>query len=145
MRRRASRRIGEAIVYLHAYQALTAVVAFFDRNETLAFPAGPSTPKALVKVYDHKTLGKDKCIGEAEVDVCILTNAPIGEFLTVAVVVSDLAAYPSESGADGCRSAGRADCRQWTAEPEADVQCVGQPRGESRVSQAWESVAILPE
>lgn len=41
----------------------------FDRNETLAFPAGPSTPKASVKVYEHKTLGKDKCIGEAEVDV----------------------------------------------------------------------------
>ena len=39
------------------------------RNETLAFPAGPTTPKLQVKVYEHKTLGKDKQIGEADVDV----------------------------------------------------------------------------
>ena len=43
--------------------------SFSSRNETLAFPAGPSTPKLQAKVYDHKTLGKDKEIGEADVDV----------------------------------------------------------------------------
>lgn len=42
-----------------------------NRNETLAFPAGPTTPKLYAKLYDHKTLGKDKQIGEAEVDVRI--------------------------------------------------------------------------
>lgn len=39
------------------------------RNEAFSFPAGPSTPKLQVKVYDHRTLGKDKSIGEAEIDV----------------------------------------------------------------------------
>lgn len=39
------------------------------RNESFSFPAGPSTPKLHVKVYDHKTLGKDKSVGEADVDV----------------------------------------------------------------------------
>ncbi|KAI5124397.1 hypothetical protein M0805_008282 [Coniferiporia weirii] len=38
-------------------------------NETFAFPAGPSTPKINVKVYDHRTLGKDKSIGEADIDI----------------------------------------------------------------------------
>jgi len=38
-------------------------------NETLDFPVGPSTPKLHVTIFDHKTLGKDKLLGEAEVDI----------------------------------------------------------------------------
>ncbi|KAH8120625.1 tricalbin [Phellopilus nigrolimitatus] len=38
-------------------------------NESFSFPAGPSTPKLHVKVLDHKTLGKDKQLGEADVDI----------------------------------------------------------------------------
>jgi hypothetical protein len=39
------------------------------RNETFDFPVGPSTPKLYVSIFDHKTLGKDKSLGDAEVDV----------------------------------------------------------------------------
>ena len=39
-------------------------------NEALAFSAGPSTSKMTVKVLDRKTLGKDKTLGEADIDVC---------------------------------------------------------------------------
>jgi hypothetical protein len=38
------------------------------RNETFDFPVGPTTSKLHVSVFDHKTLGKDKCLGGAEVD-----------------------------------------------------------------------------
>lgn len=39
------------------------------RNENFAFPAGPTTPKLYLRVLDHRTLGKDKTVGEAEIDV----------------------------------------------------------------------------
>ena len=43
---------------------------FPSRNESFAFSASPSTqPKLYVWVYDHKTLGKDKALGSAEIDV----------------------------------------------------------------------------
>ncbi|KAH7883879.1 C2 domain-containing protein [Phlebopus sp. FC_14] len=38
-------------------------------NETFVFPASVHTPKIYVWIYDHKTLGKDKMIGEGEVDI----------------------------------------------------------------------------
>lgn len=38
-------------------------------NETFDFPVGPTTSKLHVSVFDHKTLGKDKSLGEAEVDI----------------------------------------------------------------------------
>lgn len=40
------------------------------RNESFAFSAAPATqPKLFVWVYDHKTLGKDKLLGSADIDV----------------------------------------------------------------------------
>ena len=40
------------------------------RNESFAFSAAPGTqPKMFIWVFDHKTLGKDKQLGQAEVDV----------------------------------------------------------------------------
>jgi hypothetical protein len=41
------------------------------RNETFNFAAGALTPKLYVWIHDHKTLGKDKLLGEGEIDVCI--------------------------------------------------------------------------
>lgn len=38
-------------------------------NETFVFPASSSTQKLYVWVYDHKTLGKDKVLGEGEVEI----------------------------------------------------------------------------
>jgi len=38
-------------------------------NETFEFPVGPSTPKLYVSIFDHKTLGKDKALGDADVDI----------------------------------------------------------------------------
>ena len=42
------------------------------RNETFSYSVGPSQTKIYVKVLDHKTLGKDKTLGEGEVDVSLL-------------------------------------------------------------------------
>jgi hypothetical protein len=39
------------------------------RNETLRFTTSGDTNSLSVKVFDHKTLGKDKELGEAMVDV----------------------------------------------------------------------------
>jgi hypothetical protein len=39
------------------------------RNETFTFAAGSFTPKVYVWIHDHKTLGKDKLLGEGEIDV----------------------------------------------------------------------------
>ncbi|KAF7367225.1 hypothetical protein MSAN_00784300 [Mycena sanguinolenta] len=42
---------------------------FDHRNETFNFSAGPLTPKLYVWIHDHKTLGKDKLLGEGEIDI----------------------------------------------------------------------------
>jgi hypothetical protein len=39
------------------------------RNETFEFGCSASTPKVYCEVYDHHTLGRDKLLGEAEIDV----------------------------------------------------------------------------
>lgn len=41
------------------------------RNEVFAFAAGPSQQKLYTWLYDYKTLGKDKSLGSAEIDVSI--------------------------------------------------------------------------
>ncbi|KAF9270554.1 tricalbin [Marasmius fiardii PR-910] len=38
-------------------------------NETFTFSASSLTPKIYVWVHDHKTLGKDKLLGEGEIDI----------------------------------------------------------------------------
>jgi len=38
-------------------------------NETFTFTAGPNTQKLFAWVHDHKTLGKDKDLGNGEVDI----------------------------------------------------------------------------
>ncbi|EGO02737.1 hypothetical protein SERLA73DRAFT_165692 [Serpula lacrymans var. lacrymans S7.3] len=38
-------------------------------NESFVFAAGTFTPKMHVWIYDHKTLGKDKLLGDGEVDI----------------------------------------------------------------------------
>lgn len=38
-------------------------------NESFFFPASSTTSKLYVWVYDHKTLGKDKVLGEGEVEI----------------------------------------------------------------------------
>jgi len=45
----------------------TALIRY--RNESFEFPVGSSTTKLHLLIFDHKTLGKDKALGEAEVDV----------------------------------------------------------------------------
>lgn len=65
------------------------------RNETFTFNAGPSIQKMQVNVYDHKTLGKDKPLGEAEIEV-----SSISEFFALISpstdyhIFSDLATHP---------------------------------------------------
>jgi len=38
-------------------------------NETFSFVAGTFTPKLYIWIHDHKTLGKDKLLGEGEIDI----------------------------------------------------------------------------
>lgn len=38
-------------------------------NETFNFAASSLTPKLYVWIHDHKTLGKDKLLGEGEIDI----------------------------------------------------------------------------
>ncbi|KAJ7462762.1 C2 domain-containing protein [Mycena galericulata] len=38
-------------------------------NETFQFAAGTFTPKLYIWIHDHKTLGKDKLLGEGEIDI----------------------------------------------------------------------------
>ncbi|KAJ6604267.1 C2 domain-containing protein [Mycena vulgaris] len=38
-------------------------------NETFNFTAGSYTPKLYIWIHDHKTLGKDKLLGEGEIDI----------------------------------------------------------------------------
>jgi hypothetical protein len=45
------------------------VLTCHNRNESFTFAAGAFTPKLYAWVHDHKTLGKDKVLGEAEIDV----------------------------------------------------------------------------
>jgi hypothetical protein len=39
------------------------------RNETFEFLVEPSTTKLHILIFDHKTLGKDRPLGDADVDV----------------------------------------------------------------------------
>ncbi|KAJ7169501.1 C2 domain-containing protein [Mycena filopes] len=47
----------------------TAKTATPEWNESFHFAAGALTPKLFVWVHDHKTLGKDKLLGEGEIDI----------------------------------------------------------------------------
>ncbi|KAJ7456618.1 C2 domain-containing protein [Mycena latifolia] len=38
-------------------------------NESFSFTAGTFTPKLYIWIHDHKTLGKDKLLGEGEIDI----------------------------------------------------------------------------
>ena len=40
------------------------------RNEPFSFSAGPLTTKLYIWLHEHKSFGKDKDLGEAEIDVC---------------------------------------------------------------------------
>ncbi|KAI0639057.1 tricalbin [Trametes polyzona] len=49
----------------HAHKTATP-----EWNESFAYAAAPATqPKLFVWVYDHKTLGKDKLLGSADIDI----------------------------------------------------------------------------
>jgi hypothetical protein len=39
------------------------------RNESFTFRAASTTPKLFAWVFDHKTLAKDKPLGETEINV----------------------------------------------------------------------------
>jgi hypothetical protein len=45
------------------------------RNEILRFPTTGDTASLHIKLFDHKTLGKDKELGEAVVDVSLLGSS----------------------------------------------------------------------
>ena len=55
--------------YVRSRSACTTLIRFRCRNESFEFAVGPSTTRLHVMIFDHKTLGKDKSLGEAEVDV----------------------------------------------------------------------------
>lgn len=58
-----------------------------DRNESFKFAASTLTPKLYIWLHDHKTLGKDKEIGETEVDVCVFVEMPCYELSNVIIAL----------------------------------------------------------
>jgi Ca2+-dependent lipid-binding protein len=54
--------------YIISWYLTTAIDCCF-RNETFEFSAGAFTPKLFAWIHDHKTLGRDKELGEGEIDV----------------------------------------------------------------------------
>lgn len=55
----------------------------FGRNESFVFAASTRTPKLFLWVHDHKTIAKDKAIGEGEVEVIIFLYFFLGSFIDV--------------------------------------------------------------
>lgn len=55
--------------YVRSRSTCTTLTRCRCRNESFEFAVGPSTTRLHVLIFDHKTLGKDKSLGEAEVDV----------------------------------------------------------------------------
>lgn len=66
------------------------------RNESFTFAATAFTAKLYIWVYDHKTLGKDKVLGEGEIEVRV---APLLEevFPRLIHLHTDLASCPAWS------------------------------------------------
>lgn len=54
--------------------------------------AGAATSKVYIWVYDHRTLGKDKLLGDGEIDVGSLSSV---KSLSVDWAPLDLASYPA--------------------------------------------------
>lgn len=42
------------------------------RNESFTFQVNGDTKTMHATIYDHKTLGKDKALGEADIDVRVV-------------------------------------------------------------------------
>jgi len=55
---------GEARKTKHAHKTSTP-----EWNESFSFSAGALTAKLFVSVFEHKTLGRDRLLGEAEIDI----------------------------------------------------------------------------
>lgn len=53
------------------------------RNESFVFAASAMTPKLFAWIHDHKTLGRDKELGEGEVDVSRSTLLDLQTHLNV--------------------------------------------------------------
>jgi len=45
------------------------------RNESFTFRTGSTAPKLTASVFDHKTIAKDKLLGEVDIDVSLLSCA----------------------------------------------------------------------
>lgn len=92
------------------------------RNESFAFAAAPATqPKLFVWVYDHKTLGKDKLLGSADIDVRLRHAYPHLHALTT-VYLADLAASATRRGCPLPRPHRRAARRPRAAAAPARVR-----------------------
>jgi hypothetical protein len=63
--------------YVRSQTTCTTLTRCRCRNESFEFAVGPSTTRLHVLIFDHKTLGKDKSLGEAEVDVCSKSTFPL--------------------------------------------------------------------
>lgn len=57
------------------YFVLTRILILLFRDEALHFILGPNDKNASVHVIEHKTLGKDKVMGTAEVDVSLASTS----------------------------------------------------------------------
>ena len=45
------------------------LICTYRRNELVSFNASAATPRLHLEVFDHRTLAKDRSLGEADIDV----------------------------------------------------------------------------
>lgn len=58
-----------ASVFFSNTSFVIILISLFHRNESFLFSASALTPKLHTWIHDHKTLGRDKEMGEGDVDV----------------------------------------------------------------------------
>jgi len=72
---------------------LLHLIFLFHRDESFLFAASPLTPKLHVWIHDHKTIGKDKEIGEGDVDVSLFFFGSLDTIVLFMNSITDLASY----------------------------------------------------
>lgn len=100
--------------YVRSRSTRTSLTRCHCRNESFEFAVGPSTTRLHVLIFDHKTLGKDKSLGEAEVDVSSKsTFSRVNPYLPP---FTDLATHTT--GIQRCRQRLRGD-HEWSRQVDA--------------------------
>lgn len=87
--------------YVRSRNTCTTLIRCRYRNESFEFAVGPSSTSLHILIFDHKTLGKDKSLGEAEVDVSSQSASSRLDLTSALSPFADLATHTT--GIQRCR------------------------------------------